>query len=68
LVTYVLVTSGDNGDNASLEEGLNGTVDGLREVTAKRHVHNSLANTVLLLGVVNNELHALEDTRVAATA
>lgn len=66
--TYVLVTGGHNGDNASLEEGLDSAVDGRGEVATKRHVHNSLAGLAPLLSIVNNELHALKDTRVAATA
>jgi hypothetical protein len=63
----VLVTSCHNRDNASLEKSFNGTVDSLRLVTTERHVHNSLASTVILLDIVNDELHALKDTRVAAT-
>jgi hypothetical protein len=66
--TYVLVTGGHNRDNASLEKSLDSAVDGLREVATKRHVHNSLSGLAPLLSIVNNELHALEDTRVAATA
>lgn len=66
--THVLVASSHNGDNASLEESLDGTVDGRREVTTQRHVHNSLALLSSLLDVVNDELHALENARVAAAA
>lgn len=66
--TYVLVTSGNNGDDAGSSEGFDGAVDSLREGTPQGHVHNSLAALSVLLDVVDHELHAVEDTRVAAAA
>lgn len=67
-MTYVLITSGHDGDDTSIEESLDSAVDGFGKITAKRHVHNSLAGDALLLGIVNDKLHTLEDARVAATA
>lgn len=67
MFTHVLVTSSHNGDNTGLEKSLNSTVDSLGLVTTKGHVHNSLASTVVLLDIVDDELHALKDTRVATT-
>ena len=65
--THGLVTGGHNRDNASLEGSRDSAVDGRGEVTTKGHVHNSLASLAPLLCVVNNELHALKNTGVAAT-
>lgn len=63
-LTYVLVTSGYDRNNASRGESLDGAVDGLGEGASKRHVHDRLAGNVLLLDIVRDELKALEDTRV----
>lgn len=65
--TYSFVAGSDNGDNARGVEGLDGTVDGCRELATQGHVHDGLASDALLLSVVNDELHALENARVAAT-
>lgn len=67
-VTYVLVTSSNDGDNTSSDNSIDGTVDCLGETTTQGHVHDSLATNTALLAVVNNELHALEDIRVLATS
>lgn len=66
--THVLVTSGNNGDDAGISEGFDGSVDGLRERTAQGHVHNSLSADSLPLDIVDNELHAVQNAGVAAAS
>lgn len=65
LLTYVLVSSSDDGDDTGSADGLDGAVDSLGERSAQRHVHNSLSGESLLLDVVDDELHAVQDARVA---
>lgn len=66
--TYVLVTGSDNRDNTGVGQSSDGVVDSSGEGAAERHVHNSLAGELLGLDVVDDELHAVQNTRVAARA
>lgn len=66
--SYVLITSGDDGDNAGSVDSLNSSVDSLRGGSTKGHIHNSLAGNLLLLNIVDDKLHTIENTRVATRA
>lgn len=63
--TYVLVAGSNNGDNAGVGDGGDGVVHGRGERASQGHVHNSLAGELLGLNVVDDELHAVQDARVA---
>lgn len=65
--TYVLIAGSDNGDDSSSEDGFDSAVDGCRERSSQRHVHNSFASKALLLDILHYELHALENTRVTTS-
>lgn len=64
----VLVTGGNDGDDARGGNLVDGAVDGARAAAAERHVHDGLAAELLAGGGVSDELHALEHARVGAGA
>ena len=67
-LTYTLVASSNDGDDAGLKHGLDGAVERRGEAAAQGHVHDGLAADALLLDVLNDPLHAVNDTTVAAVA
>ncbi len=66
--THVIIPGSDHGDDACVVDSLDGVVDGLREGSSKRHIHDGLSLAVRGCDVVGDPLHALQHARVGAGA
>ena len=62
------VTRSDGKEDAGIDNGLSGVVDGLGETTTKGHVHDSTVGAVLAGSVSDDKLHTSNDASVGARA